>query len=77
MENTNEKRLYQVAEIQLTFKSHVKPSLRPKIAGSRDAYNVLFENWDGWRIVQYDALLDVKAVINPYLLYNSALYYTY
>jgi len=46
MENTNEKRLYQVAEIQLTYKSNVKPSLRPKITGSRDAFNILKENWD-------------------------------
>jgi len=35
-----------VAEIQLTYRSNVKPSLRPKISGSRDAYNVLLENWD-------------------------------
>ena len=40
----------QVAEIQLTYKSHVKPSLRPKINCSRDAYNVLLENWDGSQI---------------------------
>ena len=50
MENTNEKRLYQVAEIQLTYKSYVKPSLRPKINCSKDAYNVLLENWDGSQI---------------------------
>ncbi len=35
MENTNEKRRYQVTEIQLTYKSGVKPSLRPKISGSK------------------------------------------
>jgi DNA repair protein RadC len=46
MENTNENRLYQVAEIQLTYKSNVKPSLRPKITGSREAFNILKENWD-------------------------------
>jgi DNA repair protein RadC len=46
MENTNEKRLYEVAEIQLTYKSNVKPSLRPKISTSRDAFNILKENWD-------------------------------
>jgi DNA repair protein RadC len=46
MENTNEKRLYQVAEIQLTYKSNVKPSLRPKICTSKDAFNILKENWD-------------------------------
>ncbi len=50
MENTNEKRLYQVAEIQLTYKSHVRPSLRPKINCSKDAYKVLLENWDGSQI---------------------------
>src|SRR5258706_1005965 len=41
---------HQVAEIQLSYKSTVKPSLRPKITGSRDAYNVLLENWDGSKI---------------------------
>lgn len=46
MENTKETRQYQVAEIELTYKSNVKPSLRPKINGSKDAYQVLFENWD-------------------------------
>ena len=50
MENTNEKRQYQVAEIQLTYKSDVKPSLRPKISGSKDAYNILAENWDNSKI---------------------------
>ena len=50
MENTNEKRLYQVTEIQLTYKSGVKPSLRPKISGSKDAYDVLLENWDSAKI---------------------------
>jgi DNA repair protein RadC len=46
MESTNEKRIYEVAEIQLTYRTEVKPSLRPRISGSRDAYNVLLENWD-------------------------------
>lgn len=50
MENTNENRLYQVAEIQLTYKSNVKPSLRPKISTSRDAFNILKENWDESKI---------------------------
>jgi DNA repair protein RadC len=39
-----------VAEIQLTYKSNVKPSLRPKISGSRDAFNILKENWDEGKI---------------------------
>ncbi|MFM9840905.1 MAG: RadC family protein [Cyclobacteriaceae bacterium] len=50
MENTNENRMYQVAEIQLTYKSNVKPSLRPKITSSRDAYSILLENWDDSKI---------------------------
>lgn len=50
MESTNEKRIYEVAEIQLTYSTTVKPSMRPKISGSRDAYNVLLENWDKSKI---------------------------
>jgi DNA repair protein RadC len=50
MESTNEKRIYEVAEIQLTYRTEVKPSLRPRISGSRDAYNVLLENWDKTKI---------------------------
>jgi DNA repair protein RadC len=50
MENINENRIYQVAEIQLTYKSDVRPSLRPKISSSRDAYNILLENWDDSKI---------------------------
>lgn len=46
MESTNEKTLFEVAEIQLTFKSKVKASLRPKITSSRDAYEVLKKYWD-------------------------------
>lgn len=42
--------MQQVAEIQLTYKSNVKPSMRPKISGSRDAYEVLKSNWDESRI---------------------------
>ena len=46
MESTNEKTLFEVAEIQLTYKSKVKPSLRPKITGSKDVYEVLKKYWD-------------------------------
>jgi DNA repair protein RadC len=38
MENT-------IAEIQLSYKSNVKASQRPKISSSKDAYNVLLQNW--------------------------------
>src|SRR5882762_7110937 len=50
MENTNGKKLYEVAEIQLIYKSDVKPSLRPKVNGAKDTYNVLLENWDDSKI---------------------------
>ncbi|MFZ5973775.1 MAG: JAB domain-containing protein [Bacteroidota bacterium] len=50
MENTKETRQYQVAEIQLTYKSNVKPSQRPKINSSRDAHTVLQETWDQTKI---------------------------
>jgi len=50
MESTNAKRIYEVAEIQLTYRTDVKPSERPKISGSRDAFNVLLENWDKSKI---------------------------
>lgn len=45
MESTNKNHL-NVAEIQLSYKSHVKPSDRVKITCSRDAYNVLLQTWD-------------------------------
>jgi DNA repair protein RadC len=37
---------FQVAEIQLSYRSTVKASLRPKISCSKDAYKVLTEYWD-------------------------------
>jgi DNA repair protein RadC len=36
MESTNEKTLFEVSEIQPSYKSKVKASLRPKISSSRD-----------------------------------------
>jgi DNA repair protein RadC len=50
MESTKEIRLFEVAEIQLSYKSNVKPSLRPKISGSKDAYEILVMNWDESKI---------------------------
>jgi len=47
MENTNHQTLQlQVAEIQLVYRSNVKPSQRPKVSSSREAYEVFFKNWD-------------------------------
>lgn len=42
--------LFEVAEIQLSYKSNVKPSLRPKISSSRDASDILRKFWDDSRI---------------------------
>jgi DNA repair protein RadC len=50
MESTNEKALFEVAEIHLSYKSKVKASLRPKITSSRDAYQVLKKYWDDDKI---------------------------
>jgi len=50
MENTKETRQYQVAEIQLIYKSNVKPSERPKISSSRDARDVLMGMWDDTKL---------------------------
>ncbi len=38
--------VFKVAEIQLSYKPKLKPSQRPKIAASSDAYNILKESWD-------------------------------
>lgn len=50
MENTKETKQYQVAEIQLIYKSNVKPSERPKISTSKDAQAVLVKNWDDTKL---------------------------
>lgn len=41
-----EQNLFTVAEVQLIYKSKVKPSLRPKITKSSDAFQVLKEHWN-------------------------------
>jgi DNA repair protein RadC len=46
MESTNENKQFEVAEIQLSYKSNVKASLRPKISCSRDVESILRKNWD-------------------------------
>lgn len=38
--------LYQVAEIELVYKTRVKISERPQIKASSDAYQVLKQSWD-------------------------------
>jgi DNA repair protein RadC len=41
-----EERLSQVAEVELVYKSKVKPSERPHISSSQDAYNVIKLLWE-------------------------------
>ena len=38
--------LYEVAEVELFYKSKVKASNRPQIKSSKDAYDVLLKTWD-------------------------------
>jgi DNA repair protein RadC len=42
--------LFEIAEIELSYKSKVQPSLRPKITSSHEAYEVLKDNWDHSKI---------------------------
>jgi DNA repair protein RadC len=46
MESTNEKALYDVAEIQLSYKPQIKASLRPRITSSKDAERILRRRWN-------------------------------
>lgn len=46
MEGTNETRRHEVAEIKIIYKSNVQASSRPKISHSKEACNILLENWD-------------------------------
>lgn len=36
----------RVAEVELVYKTKVKPSERPKILSSKDSYNLLLQCWD-------------------------------
>ena len=37
--------LFQVAEIELTYKNKVNPLDRPQITNSRQSYDILLHNW--------------------------------
>jgi DNA repair protein RadC len=50
MENTNEFAQYQVAEVQLVYKSKMKPSKRPKITSSREAQQIFMSCWDDTKL---------------------------
>lgn len=38
--------ILHLAEVELIYKTKVRPSDRPKISSSRDAYKILIEAWD-------------------------------
>jgi len=46
----NQKNQQRVSEIQISYRSPLKPSERPKITQSREAYNILLNSWDQDRI---------------------------
>lgn len=48
--NSTQHPINTVAEVQLIYKTNVKPSMRPKVNSSRSAYQVLVESWDQDRI---------------------------
>ena len=45
-ETTKALELFQIAEVELIYKTKVKASQRPIILTSRDAYNVFLQTWD-------------------------------
>jgi DNA repair protein RadC len=42
--------LNKVAEIELVYKSKVKPSERPRITSTKEAYQILLQTWDANKI---------------------------
>jgi DNA repair protein RadC len=48
IQNTNT--LFQVAEVELSYKSSIKNVDRPKVSNSREVYNLLLANWDKTKI---------------------------
>jgi len=43
-------KLFQVAEVQLTYRPTFKTSERPRVTSSKDSYNILLEQWDHGKI---------------------------
>jgi len=46
LQNENQNPLLKVAEIELVYRSPTKPSERPKVMNSKDAYDILLGTWD-------------------------------
>lgn len=41
-----QKELFKVAEVQISYKPHFNPQELPKITSSKQAYDILLSNWD-------------------------------
>ncbi|RZK65296.1 MAG: DNA repair protein [Pedobacter sp.] len=41
-----QKEFFNVAEVQLSYKPHFKAQERPKITSSKQAYQIMIDNWD-------------------------------
>ena len=54
MKNAIQLSMFGVSEIELTYKSKVPPSQRTKISCSRDAFNLLKENWNSGTLDYYE-----------------------
>jgi DNA repair protein RadC len=64
MENINQQNSFQVSEVQLSYKTPVKPSQRPSITSSKDAYDILRSRWDEGKLdllEQFKVLLTNRA----------------
>jgi hypothetical protein len=46
MENLSKQSVLAVAEIELVYKSMVKPSQRPQLRSTPEMYEMLLANWD-------------------------------
>lgn len=42
----NQISLFQVSEIEVSYKPNFKASERPAIASSKDGFNIFYQNWD-------------------------------
>lgn len=60
MENSTQENLFQVSEVQLAYKTKVKPSQRPSIKSSKDAYEILINHWESDKL---DLLEQFKVVL--------------
>ena len=64
--------MFQVAEVELVYKSNVKASQRPLISSSLDAYNVLKDLWEEGKmdLVEQFKVLFLNRANRVLCLYN-------